>query len=111
MKVKQGLLVDAPVAVFDDNPLGQVAGLKCGADRRGGKGAGARSGAPNLGEMGLAATGRAVNGKDATRPGRPAVDPVNRLFVAGRDQEILAATRRAVPQRQRQLPRRAQGLT
>ena len=44
----------------------------------------------HMGDMGLAATGGAVDGEAGAGPVRPAVEPGDRGLVAGGDQEILA---------------------
>jgi hypothetical protein len=57
----------------------------------------------NLRQVGFAATGWAVEGQRRPRPVGPAVDPGNRLGVAGRDQKILATESRAVVEVEGQL--------
>ncbi len=45
----------------------------------------------DLAQMGLAAAGRAVDDQGRRRPVGPAVEPGDRLGIAGRDQEVVAA--------------------
>jgi hypothetical protein len=53
---------------------------------------------PHLEQMGLARAGRAVQRQSAARPVGPAVDPADRDFVAGGDQEILPPQGRTMAQ-------------
>ena len=72
-----------------------------------GAAAGARQ--PELRQMALAATGRPEQDQRRRRPFRPGVKPGHRIGIAGSDQEVGRAHRRAVAKIERQLDHQTGG--
>ena len=96
VKVEQRDLVEALAGGLDHQaPGGARQRLRVVRGQgRGGDDGGAADGAPDVGEVTLAAARRTVDGEDPGGPVGPAVEPGHRLGVAGRDQEVLVAERR-----------------